>query len=129
MDKNMSIHQLEEEIKKKNDELSALYSQLRTARNHTLNEVMERIFDKIDRDKLYKNEDLAKRYIHTMGDAGDYPYAGVFLKSYKEDYYGECEETHLGDDETEILSVTFNIKYDSEVQKIIDVHNWEELEG
>lgn len=128
MDKNMNIHQLEAEIKKKNDELSALYSQRRTARNHTLNEVMERIFEKIDRDKLYKNEDLEKRYIHTVGDAGDYPYAGVFLKSYKDDY-GECEETDLGDDETEILSVTFNIKYDSEVQKIMDEYYWEELEG
>lgn len=128
MDKNMSIHQLEAEIKKKNDELNELYSQRRTARNHTLNEVMERIFDKIDRDKLYKNEDLEKRYIHTVGDAGDYPYAGVFLKSYKDDssFY---EETDLGDDETEILSVTFNIKYDREVQKIMDEYYWEELEG
>lgn len=128
MDKNMSIHQLEAEIKKKNDELSALYSQRRTARNHTLNEVMERIFDKIDRDKLYKNKDLEQRYIHTIGDAGDYPYSGVFLKSYKDDY-GEYEETDLGDDETEILSVTFNIRYDSEVQKIMDEYNWDELEG
>lgn len=128
MDKNMNLHQLEAEIKKKNDELNTLYSQRRTARNHTLNEVMERIFDKIDRDKLYKNEDLKARYIHTVGDAGDYPYAGVFLKSYKDDssFY---EETHLGDDETEILSVTFNIKYDKDVQKIMDEYYWEELEG
>lgn len=128
MDKNMNIHQLEAEIKKKNDELSALYSQRRTARNNTLNEVMGRIFEKIDQDKLYQNEDLEKRYVHTVGDAEDYPYEGVFLKSYKEDY-GECEETHLGDDETEILSVTFNIKYDKEVQKIIEEYCWEELEG
>ena len=124
----MNIHQLEAEIKKKNDELSALYSQRRTARNNTLNEVMGRIFEKIDQDKLYQNEDLEKRYVHTVGDAEDYPYEGVFLKSYKEDY-GECEETHLGDDETEILSVTFNIKYDKEVQKIIEEYCWEELEG
>lgn len=128
MDKNMSIHQLEEEIKKKNDEIHALYSQRNSARNHTLNEVMEKIFEKIDQDKLYQNEDLEKRYVHTVGDTEDYPYEGVFLKSYKEDY-GECEETHLGDDETEILSVTFNIKYDEEVQKIIDEYCWEELEG
>ena len=128
MDKNMSIHQLEAEIKKKNDELSALYSQRRTARNRTLNEVMEKIFEKIDRDKLYQNEDLAKRYVHTVGDAGEYPYAGVFLKSYKDD--GEFyDETHLDDDETEILSVTFNIKYDREVQKIMDGYYWEELKG
>lgn len=127
----MNLHQLEAEIKKKNDELRALYSQRRTARNHTLNEVMERIFDKIDRDKLYQNEDLEKRYIHTVGDAGEYPYAGVFLKGYKDDssFYEDYEETHLGDDETEILSVTFNIKYDSEVQKIMDEYYWEELEG
>lgn len=124
----MSIHQLEAEIKKKNDELNELYSQRRTARNHTLNEVMERIFDKIDRDKLYQNKDLEKRYVHTVGDAGEYPYAGVFLKSYKDD--GEFyDETHLGDDETEILSVTFNIKYDREVQKIMDEYYWDELEG
>lgn len=128
MDKNMSIHQLEAEIKKKNDELNELYSQRRTARNNTLNEVMERIFEKIDRDKLYQNKDLEKRYVHTVGDADNYPYEGVFLKSYKEDY-GEYEETHLGDDETEILSVTFNIKYDREVQKIMDEYYWEELEG
>ena len=128
MDKNMSIHQLEAEIKKKNDELNELYSQRRTERNNTLNEVMERIFEKIDRDKLYKNEDLAKRYVHTVGDVGEYPYAGVFLKSYKDD--GEFyDETHLGDDETEILSVTFNIKYDRDVQKIMDEYYWEELEG
>lgn len=128
MDKNMNIHQLEAEIKKKNDELNELYSQRRTARNNTLNEVMGRIFEKIDQDKLYQNEDLEKRYVHTVGDADDYPYAGVFLKSYKDDssFY---EETHLGDDETEILSVTFNIKYDEEVQKIIDEYCWEELEG
>ena len=128
MDKNMSIHQLEAEIKKKNDELNELYSQRRTARNNTLNEVMERIFEKIDQDKLYQNKDLEKRYVHTVGDADNYPYEGVFLKSYKDDY-GEYEETHLGDDETEILSVTFNIKYDEEVQKIIDVYNWDELSG
>lgn len=128
MDKNMSIHQLEAEIKKKNDELNALYSQRRTARNHTLNEVMGKIFEKIDRDKLYQNENLEQRYVHTVGTADNYPYEGVFLKSYKDDssFY---EETHLGDDETEILSVTFNIKYDKEVQKIIEEYCWEELEG
>lgn len=128
MDKNMSIHQLEAEIKKKNDELSALYSQRRTARNNTLNEVMERIFEKIDRDKLYQNENLEQRYIRTVGTADNYPYEAVFLKSYKEDY-GDYEETHLGDDETEILSVTFNIKYDREVQEIMEEYCWEELEG
>lgn len=89
---------------------------------------MGRIFEKIDQDKFYQNEDLEKRYVHTVGDADDYPYAGAFLKSYKDDssFY---EETHLGDDETEILSVTFNIKYDKEVQKIIEEYCWEELEG
>lgn len=128
MDKNMNIHQLDEEIKKKNDEIHALYSQRDAARNRTLNEVMGRIFEKIDQDKLYQNEDLEKRYVHTAGDAEDYPRAGIFLKSYKDDgvFYGE---THLGDDETDILSVTFNIKYDREVQKIMDEYYWEELEG
>ena len=128
MNKNMNIHQLDEEIKKKNDEIHALYSQRDSARNHTLNEVMGRIFEKIDQDKLYQSKDLEKRYVHTVGDADNYPYEGVFLKSYKEDY-GEYEETHLGDDETEILSVTFNIKYDRDVQKIMDEYYWEELEG
>ena len=53
---------------------------------------------------------------------------GGFTRGLDKDY-GEYEETDLGDDETEILSVTFNIKYDEEVQKIIDVYNWDELEG
>ena len=128
MEENMNITQLDEKIKEKNKELRELHSQRNAAQNHTLNEVMEKIFEKIDREKLYQNEDLDKRYIHTTGDVRDFPYESVFLKSYKiiEDY---PEESELSNPLSDILSITFNIKYDRELKNIIRKHNWKDLSG
>ena len=128
MEENMNITQLDEKIKEKNEELRELHSQRNAAQNHTLNEVMEKIFDKIDQEKLYQNEDLDKRYIHTTGDVRDFPFESVFLKSYKviEDY---PEESELSNPLSDILSVTFNIKYDRELKNIIRKHNWKDLAG
>ena len=123
---NMDLNQLDEEIKKKNKELRELHLRRDAARNHTLNGVMKKIFDKIDREKLYQNEDLSERYIHTAGDVNDFPFESVFLKSYKniEDY---PEESELSNPLSDILSVTFNIKYDRELKNIIRKHNWKDL--
>ena len=128
MEENMNITQLDEKIKEKNEELRELHSQRNAAQNHTLNEFMEKIFEKIDREKLYQNEDLDKRYIHTTGDVRDFPYESVFLKSYKiiEDY---PEESELSNPLSDILSITFNIKYDRELKNIIRKHNWKDLSG
>ena len=128
MEENMNITQLDEKIKEKNKELRELHSQRNAAQNHTLNEFMEKIFEKIDREKLYQNEDLDKRYIHTTGDVRDFPYESVFLKSYKiiEDY---PEESELSNPLSDILSITFNIKYDRELKNIIRKHNWKDLSG
>lgn len=125
---NMDLNQLDEEIKKKNKELRELHLRRDAARNHTLNGVMKKIFDKIDREKLYQNEDLSERYIHTAGDVNDFPCEGVFLKSYKniEDY---PEQSDLDSPLSDILSITFNIKYDRELKNIIRKHNWDELVG
>ena len=128
MEKNMDINQLDEEIKKKNEELRELHSQRNAAQNHTLNEVMGNIFEKIDRKKLYQNEDLEKRYIHTTGDLRDFPFEGVILKSYKV-IEGYPEESELSNPLSAILSVTFNIKYDRELKNIIRKHNWKDLAG
>ena len=128
MEENMNITQLDEKIKEKNEELRELHSQRNAAQNHTLNEVMEKIFDKIDQEKLYQNEDLDKRYIHTTGDVRDFPFEGVFLKSYKV-IEGYPEESELSNPLSDILSVTFNIKYDRELKNIIRKHNWKDLAG
>ena len=72
---------------------------------------------------IFKNPLISHHHAHLREIRG-----GGFTRGLDKDY-GEYEETDLGDDETEILSVTFNIKYDEEVQKIIDVYNWDELEG
>lgn len=128
MEENMNITQLDEKIKEKNEELRELHSQRNAAQNHTLNEVMEKIFDKIDQEKLYQNEDLDKRYIHTTGDVRDFPFESVFLKSYKV-IEGYPEESELSNPLSDILSVTFNIKYDRELKNIIRKHNWKDLAG
>ena len=128
MEENMNITQLDEKIKEKNKELRELHSQRNAAQNHTLNEVMEKIFDKIDQEKLYQNEDLDKRYIHTTGDVRDFPFESVFLKSYKV-IEGYPEESELSNPLSDILSVTFNIKYDRELKNIIRKHNWKDLAG
>lgn len=128
MEENMNITQLDEKIKEKNEELRELHSQRNAAQNHTLNEVMEKIFDKIDQEKLYQNEDLDKRYIHTTGDVRDFPCEGVILKSYKI-IEGYPEQLELSNPLSDILSVTFNIKYDRELKNIIRKHNWKDLVG
>lgn len=128
MEENMDITQLDEKIKEKNKELRELHSQRNAAQNHTLNEVMGKIFEKIDREKLYQNEDLSERYIHTAGDIRDFPFESVFLKSYKV-IEGYPEESELSNPLSDILSVTFNIKYDRELKNIIRKHNWKDLVG
>lgn len=128
MEENTNINKLDEEIEKKNKELRELYSQRNAAQNHTLNEVMKKVFDKIDRENLYQNEDLEKRYIHTTGDITDFPFESVILKSYKV-IEGYPEESELSNPLSDILSVTFNIKYDRELKNIIRKHNWKDLAG
>lgn len=128
MEENMNINQLDKEIEKKNKELRELHSQRNAVQNHTLNEVMKKVFEKIDRENLYQNEDLEKRYIYTTGDIRDFPFESVILKSYKV-IEGYPEESELSNPLSDILSVTFNIKYDRELKNIIRKHNWKDLAG
>lgn len=121
------IKKLEEEIFKKHEEISALRKKISSARNHTLNQLSEKIFDKIVQDKLYHCDDPVKGYFRINGNAENVP-EGVILKSY-ECYDGydmeEVEDPNM--DDADILSITFNIKIDNELRDILGGYDWKNL--
>lgn len=131
MDENMDINQLDEnidqlekEILKKREEILDLSRKRTVARNHTLNQVVEKIVEKIVKDKLYQDENLKNKYIYTTVD----PKAvteGVVLSNCDIDE-GYLDETMIGDNESEVLSITFNIRYDHELREIMN-QNWGSL--
>ena len=117
MNKDIDYNDVIEEIDKKNDELRDLYKKRMMIKNHILNQVAGKIVDKIVKDKLYQNEDLQLNHVQIRHDPIDYS-EGVFIKNYEDDN-GVLEETNLQDD-ADVLSITFNIKYDSELEEIMN---------
>lgn len=122
---NMDIDHLEDEILKRREEIRDLAKKRESARNHALNQVVEKIVEKIVKDKLYQNEDLKEKYIHTTVDPKMIP-EGVILENCDVDEDWQLDTTRIDDDESEVLSITFNIKYDRELRNIMN-QNWDAL--
>lgn len=116
---NMDIDHLEDEILKRRDEIRDLVKKREYARNHALNQLVEKIVEKIVKDKLYQNEDLKEKYIHTTVDPKMIP-EGVILENCDVDEDWQLDTTRIDDDESEVLSITFNIKYDHELRDIMN---------
>lgn len=122
---NMDIDHLEDEILKRREEIRDLAKKRESARNHALNQVVEKIVEKIVKDKLYQNEDLKEKYIHTTVDPKMIP-EGVILENCDVDEDWQLDTTRIDDDESEVLSITFNIKYDRELRNIMN-QDWNAL--
>lgn len=122
---NMNIDHLEDEILKRRDEIRDLVKKRESARNHALNQVVEKIVEKIVKDKLYQNEDLKEKYIYTTVDPKMVP-EGVILENCDVDEDWQLDTTRIDDDESEVLSITFNIKYDRELRNIMN-QDWNAL--
>lgn len=124
---NMSIDQLEDEILKRQDEIHDLRRKREYAKNQSLNQLVEKIVEKIVKDKLYQNEDLKEKYIYTTVDPKMVP-EGVILENcdVDEDWY--LDVTGIRDDESDVLSITFNIKYDRELRELMN-QNWDALDS
>ena len=125
MDENMDIDHLEDEILKRRDEIRDLVKKRESARNHALNQLVEKIVEKIVKDKLYQSEDLKEKYIHTTVDPKMIP-EGVILENCDVDEDWQLDTTRIEDDESEVLSITFNIKYDRELREIMN-QDWNAL--
>jgi len=122
---NMDIDHLEDEILKRRDEIRDLVKKRESARNQALNQLVEEIVEKIVKDKLYQNEDLKEKYIHTTVDPKMIP-EGVILENCNVDEDWYLDTTRIDDDESEVLSITFNIKYDRELRDIMN-QDWNAL--
>lgn len=124
---NMSIDQLEDEILKRQDEIHDLRRKREYAKNQSLNQLVKKIVEKIVKDKLYQNEDLKEKYIYTTVDPKMVP-EGVILENcdVDEDWY--LDVTGIRDDESDVLSITFNIKYDRELRELMN-QNWDALDS
>ena len=122
---NMDIDHLEDEILKRRDEIRDLVKKRESARNHALNQLVEKIVEKIVKDKLYQSEDLKEKYIHTTVDPKMIP-EGVILENCDVDEDWQLDTTRIEDDESEVLSITFNIKYDRELREIMN-QDWNAL--
>ena len=122
---NMDIDHLEDEILKRRDEIRDLVKKREYARNQALNQLVEKIVEKIVKDKLYQNEDLKEKYIYTTVDPKMIP-EGVILENCDVDEDWQLDTTRIEDDESEVLSITFNIKYDRELREIMN-QDWNAL--
>lgn len=124
---NMDIDQLEDEILKRRDEIRDLVKKRGYARNQALNQLVEKIVEKIVKDKLYQNEDLKEKYIYTTVDPKMVP-EGVILENCDVDEGWYLDATGIRDDESDVLSITFNIKYDRELRDIMN-QDWNALDS
>ena len=125
---NMDIDQLEDEILKRQEEIHDLRKKREAARNNALNQLVEKIVEKIVKDKLYQSEDLKEKYIHTTVDPKMIP-EGVILENCNvEEGEWYLDTTRIRDNEADVLSITFNIKYDRELRNIMD-KNWDALDS
>lgn len=121
---NMDIDHLEDEILKRRDEIRDLVKKRESARNHALNQLVEKIVEKIVKDKLYQDENLENRYVYTNVDPR-MVFEGVVLSNCDIDD-GYLDTTMMGDNESDVLSITFNIKYDHELREIMN-QDWKTL--
>lgn len=131
MDENMDINQLDEnidqlekEILKNREEIHNLNKKRDAINNHTLGQVAGKIAEKIVKDKLYQDENLENRYVYTNVDPR-MVFEGVVLSNCDIDD-GYLDTTMMGDNESDVLSITFNIKYDHELREIMN-QNWGSL--
>lgn len=130
---NMDINQLEKEIIKRQEEIFALKQKRKSIKNNTLdknntlNSIAEKIATKIVEDKLYQNEDLD--YNHVRINSQPHKFSeGVSIQNYRE-IDGYLEETEISDNLfSDVLSITFNIRYDDELRKIMK-QNWKLLDN
>lgn len=130
---NMDINQIEKEIIKRQEEIFALKQKRKSIKNNTLdknntlNSIAEKIATKIVDDKLYQNKDLNYNHVRTHGQ----PYSfseGVLIQNYQE-IDGYLQETEISDNIfSDVLSITFNIRYDDELRKIMK-QNWKLLDS
>lgn len=130
---NMDINQIEKEIIKRQEEIFALKQKRKSIKNNTLdknntlNSIAEKIATKIVEDKLYQNEDL--NYNHVRINSQPYKFSeGVSIQNYQE-IDGYLEEAEISDNIfSDVLSITFNIRYDDELRKIMK-QNWKLLDN
>lgn len=130
---NMGINQIEKEIVKRQEEIFALKQKQKSIKNNTLdknntlNSIAEKIATKIVEDKLYQNEDL--NYNHVRINSQPHKFSeGVSIQNYQE-IDGYLEETEISDNIfSDVLSITFNIRYDDELRKIMK-QNWKLLDN
>ena len=130
---NMGINQIEKEIIKRQEEIFALKQKRKSIKNNTLdknntlNSIAEKIATKIVEDKLYQNEDLNYNYVRINSQPHKFS-EGVFIQNYQE-IDGYLEETEISDNTfSDVLSITFNIRYDDELRKIMK-QNWKLLDN
>jgi len=121
---NENIDKLEKEILKNREEIHYLNKKRDAARNNTLNQVVEKIAEKIVKDKLYQDENLENRHVYTNVDPR-MVLEGVVLSNCDIDD-GYLDTTMMGDNESDVLSITFNIKYDRELREIMK-QDWKTL--
>ncbi len=130
---NMGINQIDKEIIKRQEEIFALKQKRKSIKNNTLdknntlNSIAEKIATKIVEDKLYQNEDLNYNHVHINRQPHKFS-EGVSIQNYRE-IDGYLEETEISDNIfSDVLSITFNIKYDDELRKIMK-QNWKLLDN
>ena len=130
---NMGINQIDKEIIKRQEEIFALKQKRKSIKNNTLdknntlNSIAEKIATKIVEDKLYQNEDLNYNYVRINSQPHKFS-EGVSIQNYQE-IDGYLEETEISDNIfSDVLSITFNIRYDDELRKIMK-HNWKLLDN
>ena len=131
MDENMDINQLDEnidqlekEILKNREEIHNLNKKRDAIKNHTLSQVAGKIAEKIVKGKLYQDENLENKYVYTNVDPRMIT-EGVVLSNCDIDD-GYLDTTMMGDNESDVLSITFNIRYDRELREITD-QDWKTL--
>ena len=79
MDKeNMNVDQLEEEISKKNEEILSLRDQIDSIRNKTLEQLSEKIFDKVFRHNLPYSDRFKSKYVYNAA-GGEKPVSYTHL--------------------------------------------------
>lgn len=135
MDKeNMNVDQLEEEISKKNEEILSLRDQIDSMRNKTLEQLSEKIFDKVFRHNLPYSDRFKSKYVYNAAGGEklveiDTIVEGMILKIYENNYDGYPME-EIADPNTlepATLSVTFNVGMDDDLRSIINSYGWEKL--
>lgn len=132
--KNMNVDQLEEEISKKNEEILSLRDQIDSVRNKTLEQLSEKIFDKVFRQNLPHSDRFKSKYVYNSAGGEelveiDTIVSGMILKIYENNYDGYPMEEIADPNALKptTLSVTFNVGMDDDLRSIINSYGWEKL--